>query len=381
MKILILICGEGLGHTSRCLALGKEFLTAGHEVHFGAYGYSKEMVEKTGYEANEIPSEIKLVGKAGTLDFTGSIEATLKNADILGGPKLLKLIKDRDPDVVISDSYYLGVLSAFTLRIPVYLIINQSNMEDFFKNRGVSLRILGKITKGFYNQIFEKVDKIIIPDYPLPYTVCKKNLSFTPKIEEKLFYSGPLVKEKYEEVEEIPLQKPHIVSLIGGFGYREPIFRKVLETAKLDTSIYYTLISGPSFDPSKITDLPENVQLLKFIKDTYPYLKSSDAVIVPGGHSTIMEALSFGVPILSFPDKGHSEQENNAAVIEEEGYGRMLSYSTPPQVILECIREVLEEKKYRNKTERLRKLARELDGPNAVRKMLEKELRTRHKII
>jgi UDP-N-acetylglucosamine--N-acetylmuramyl-(pentapeptide) pyrophosphoryl-undecaprenol N-acetylglucosamine transferase len=375
MKILILICGEGLGHTSRCLALGKEFLTAGHEVHFGAYGYSKEMVEKTGYEANEIPSEIKLVGKAGTLDFTGSIEATLKNADILGGPKLLKLIKDRDPDVVISDSYYLGALSAFTLRIPVYLIINQSNMEDFFKNRGVPLRILGKITKGFYNQIFEKVDKIIIPDYPLPYTVCKKNLSFTPKIEEKLFNSGPLVKEKYEEVEEIPLQKPHIVSLIGGFGYREPIFRKVLETAKLDTSIYYTLISGPSFDPSKITDLPENVQLLKFIKDTYPYLKSSDAVIVPGGHSTIMEALSFGIPILSFPDKGHSEQENNAAVIEEEGYGRMLSYSTPPPVILECIREVLEEKKYRNKTERLRKLARELDGPNAVRKMLEKELR------
>ncbi|MHB8101494.1 MAG: UDP-N-acetylglucosamine--N-acetylmuramyl-(pentapeptide) pyrophosphoryl-undecaprenol N-acetylglucosamine transferase [Methanosarcina sp.] len=374
MKILILICGEGLGHTSRCLALGKEFLTAGHEVHFGAYGYSKEMVEKTGYEANEIPSEIKLVGKAGTLDFTGSIEATLKNADILGGPKLLKLIQDRDPDVVISDSYYLGALSAFTLRIPVYLIINQSNMEDFFKNRGVPLRILGKITKGFYNQIFEKVDKIIIPDYPLPYTVCKKNLSFTPKIEEKLFYSGPLVKEKYEEVEEIPLQKPHIVSLVGGFGYREPIFRKVLDTAKLDTSIYYTLISGPSFDPSKITDLPENVQLLKFIKDTYPYLKSSDAVIVPGGHSTIMEALSFGIPILSFPDKGHSEQENNAAVIEEEGYGRMLSYSTPPPVILECIREVLEEKKYRNKTERLRKLARELDGPNAVRKILEKEL-------
>jgi UDP-N-acetylglucosamine--N-acetylmuramyl-(pentapeptide) pyrophosphoryl-undecaprenol N-acetylglucosamine transferase len=374
MKILILICGEGLGHTSRCLALGKEFLIAGHKVHFGAYGYSKEMVEKTGYEANEIPSEIKLVGKAGTLDFTGSIEATLKNADILGGPKLLKLIKDKDPDVVISDSYYLGALSAFTLRIPVYLIINQSNMEDFFKNRGVPLRILGKITKGFYNQIFEKVDKIIIPDYPLPYTVCKKHLSFTPKIEEKLLYSGPLVKEKYEEVEEIPLQKPHIVSLIGGFGYREPIFRKVLETAKLDTSIYYTLISGPSFDPSKITDLPENVQLLKFIKDTYPYLKSSDAVIVPGGHSTIMEALSFGIPILSFPDKGHSEQENNAAVIEEEGYGRMLSYSTPPPVILECIREVLEEKKYRNKTERLRKLARELDGPNAVRKMLEKEL-------
>ncbi|MGB9132404.1 MAG: glycosyltransferase [Methanosarcina sp.] len=374
MKIVVLICGEGLGHTSRCLALGKEFLAAGHKVDFGAYGYSKEMIEDAGYSAHEIPSEIKLVGKAGTLDFTGSVEATLKNADFLGGPKLLKLIRDIGPDLVISDSYYLGTLAAFTLRIPVYLIINQSNMEEFFKNRGVALRILGELTRKFYTQIFEKVDKIIIPDYPLPYTVCKKNLSFTPKTQEKLFYSGPLVKEKYEEVEELPLKKPHVVSLIGGFGYREPIFRKVLETAKLDPSINYTLISGPSLDPSKLADLPENVQLLKFIKNTYPYLRSSEAVIAPGGHSTMMEALSFGIPILSFPDKGHSEQEKNAEAIEEEGYGKMLSYSASPEVLLECVREILEDEKYRHKTEKLRRLAIELDGPKAVREMLEKEV-------
>ena len=87
-----------------------------------------------------------------------------------------------------------------------------------------------------------------------------------------------------------------------------------------------------------------------------------------------MEALSFGIPILSFPDKEHREQENNAKVIEEKGYGMMLSYSTPPEVILECIREVLEEERYRNKIERLRRLARELNGPNAVREMLEKEI-------
>ncbi len=374
MKIVVLICGEGLGHTSRCLALGKEFLAAGHKVDFGAYGYSKEMIEEAGYSAHEIPSEIKLVGKAGTLDFTGSVEATLKNADFLGGPKLLKLIRDIGPDLVISDSYYLGTLAAFTLRIPVYLIINQSNMEEFFKNRGVALRILGELTRKFYTQIFEKVDKIIIPDYPLPYTVCKKNLSFTPKTQEKLFYSGPLVKEKYEEVEELPLKKPHVVSLIGGFGYREPIFRKVLETAKLDPSINYTLISGPSLDPSKLADLPENVQLLKFIKNTYPYLRSSEAVIAPGGHSTMMEALSFGIPILSFPDKGHSEQEKNAEAIEEESYGKMLSYSASPEVLLECVREILEDEKYRHKTEKLRRLAIKLDGPKAVREMLEKEV-------
>nr|WP_243685010.1 hypothetical protein [Methanosarcina barkeri] len=46
MKVLLFMCGEGLGHTSRCLALGKEFLTARHEVYFGAYGYSKKASRK-----------------------------------------------------------------------------------------------------------------------------------------------------------------------------------------------------------------------------------------------------------------------------------------------------------------------------------------------
>lgn len=371
---MIFICGEGLGHTSRCLALGKELLAAGHEIEFGAYGYSKDLVEKTGYRAQEIPSEIKLVGKAGGLDLAGSIEATIKNAQLLGGPKVLKLIIDFKPDVIVSDSYYLGTLAAMVLKIPVYLIVNQSNMEEFFKNRGVPIRLLGELTKKFYKEVFEKTDKIIVPDYPLPYTVCRKNLNFAQKLREKLFYSGPLVRKKYEEVNEIPLKKPHIVSLIGGFGYREPIFRKVLTTAALDQGINYTLISGPNLDPTKFREIPKNVQLLRFVEDTFPYIKSSDVVIAPGGHSTIMEALSFAVPVLSFPDEGHSEQENNAAVIEEEGYGRMLSYSTPPEVILECIREILEDEKYRNKVERLQRLAAELNGPEAIRELLEKEV-------
>jgi UDP:flavonoid glycosyltransferase YjiC (YdhE family) len=35
----------------------------------------------------------------------------------------------------------------------------------------------------------------------------------------------------------------------------------------------------------------------------------------------------------------------------------------------------VEEERYRNKVERLRRLARELDGPKAVRELLEKEVR------
>lgn len=121
----------------------------------------------------------------------------------------------------------------------------------------------------------------------------------------------------------------------------------MLKTAKLNPSIHYTLISGPSFDSSKLVDPPENVQILKFIKDTSTYIKSFRVVIAPGGHSTIMETLSFRILIRSFFDKEHREQKNNAKTIEEKGYGMMPSNSTSPEVILERIREVLAEDMYR----------------------------------
>lgn len=371
MRIFIFVCGEGLGHTSRCIALGQELLSAGHEVYFGAYGYSKELIEKTDYRVYKIPPEIKLVGKAGSLDMKRSIVATLKSGQFLGILKILELLKEIRPNVVISDGYYLGILAAKAKKIPVYAIVNQSNMEVFFKNKGILIKIIGILVKKFFNMILKKADRVIIPDFPMPYTVCRKNLAFTKEMTENVFFSGPLVRKKYGEVKAKSVKKPHVLSTVGGFGYREPIFKKIIKTAKLDDSINYTLMPGPSIEPKKFMNLPDNVKILQFTENPFPYLKSSDVVVAPGGHSTIMEALMFGIPILSFPDMNHSEQENNATVIDTEGYGRRLSYSTSPELILEYIREIVEDKKFTEKTLRLRRLSEELNGPAAIRELLQ----------
>ncbi|MFH1404004.1 MAG: glycosyltransferase [Candidatus Altiarchaeota archaeon] len=373
MNVLIFMCGEGLGHTSRCISLGRELKSAGHEVHFGAYGYSRELIEKTGYDAHEIPSEIRLVGKSGSLDMRKSVEATIRNAKILGGPMVLKLLDELRPDVVVSDSYYLGTLAAKAKGIPVYIIVNQTNMREFFVNRGVSLRVLGRLAEGFYFKVFENVDGIIIPDFPPPYTICSRNLCFTRDMVDNILYSGPLVRRKYGEVKARRLRKPHILSMIGGFGYREGIFNNVLEAARMSVEAGFTLVSGPGLEPSKLK-LPGNVKIMPFIEDPFPYIKGSDVIIAPGGHSTTMEAMSFGKPLLSIPDMFHSEQESNATVIDEKGLGKRLSYFTPAEVILECVREVVEDKSFSKRTRRMRRLAGKLDGPSRIRRMLEEEV-------
>nr|WP_321496271.1 UDP-N-acetylglucosamine--N-acetylmuramyl-(pentapeptide) pyrophosphoryl-undecaprenol N-acetylglucosamine transferase [uncultured Methanolobus sp.] len=371
MRVMIFVCGEGLGHTSRCISIGRELVSAGHDVHFGAYGYSMELIERKGFKTHEVPSEITLVGKAGSLNLKKSIIATFRRGQFLGIIKIRKLLKRIRPDVVISDSYFMGMISAKSRSLPCHLIVNQSNMEEFFKGKGVSSKILAELVKKSYIGMFGMADKIIIPDFPLPHTVCRKNLEFKEKTWKKVFFSGPLIGKTFEETTAEDLKRPHVLCTVGGFGYREPIFRKVIEAAKLDNSINYTLLSGPSVDPESLGILPDNVKIMKFIDDQFPYMKASELVIAPGGHSTMMEALSFGVPMISVPDQKHSEQQNNALVIEEDGLGKMMDYSASPENILVNIRLLISDDKYRNKLTEMRKLAEELNGPERIRKMLE----------
>ncbi len=234
MKVFIFVCGEGLDHTSRCLAIGREMLSAGHKVCFGAYGYSKEFIEKYGYQTYEVPAETQLVGSSGSLDMKRSIVSTLRKGQILGIFKMLKLISRTKTDAVISGSYYLGILAARIKRYPIYLMVNQSNMDEFFTDGGPVLRLLGTLVRRFYRSVFRLVDGIIVPDFPLPHTICRMNLDFEPQVAEKIFFSGSLVGKRYNEIEAMELDRPHVLPRIGGFGYREPIFRKIIETAKLD---------------------------------------------------------------------------------------------------------------------------------------------------
>jgi len=365
------MCGEGLGHTSRCIGLARELVDAGHDIELGAYGYSKELCEKSGFAVREIPSELSLVGKSGFLDMKGSVEATMNNANILGGPQMMKLLAEVKPDIVVSDSYYIGALAAKAMRIPVHMIVNQTNMLEFFRNRGTGMRLLGEVTKSFYFTVFEHVDSVIIPDFPPPYTVCAKNIVFTQDMAEKLFYSGPLIRKRWSQTDAADIKMPHVLSMIGGVGYRENMFRTVLSAANAAKDIGFTLVSGPSVDLSGY-EVPDNVDVLPFIEDPFPYLKGSDVLIAPGGHSGMMEAMSFGVPVISCPDMLHSEQENNAQRLEEMGLGLRISYQTPPQVLSAAIDELSHDGRGRPK--RMRELAEALNGTKRLRKMLEKSL-------
>jgi uncharacterized protein (TIGR00661 family) len=130
------------------------------------------------------------------------------------------------------------------------------------------------------------------------------------------------------------------------------------------------MLTGPGIKPADFEHLPGNVNMLPFVPDQYTFLKSSDVVIAPGGHTTMMEALAFGIPIISFPDKGHIEQQNNARGLEREGCGFRMDYNSGAEEILDCIRKAISGKL--TSPQKLAIIASEMKGTEALRKIMEK---------
>jgi uncharacterized protein (TIGR00661 family) len=275
-----------------------------------------------------------------------------------------------NPDVVVSDSYFTGVVAAKIAKKRVHMILNQNNIGTFFENRGFSVKFLGRMIEGFQNEVFKHSETIIIPDYPPPYTVTKNNITLSAGILDKLVYAGPLVRRGYSEVRAAKVPEPHILSMVGGFGYRRKLFDVIVSAAQAMKDINFTLVAGPSVDANSIPKA-RNIKVVGVLPDPFPHIKASSLVIAPGGHSTIMECLSFGKPVLSFPDLLHSEQQENARTLEELSSGKHMSYFSPTEVVVEAVREVLEDGRVTNACERMRRLSEALDGPTRVCELIE----------
>ncbi|MDK2891969.1 MAG: hypothetical protein PWQ49_361 [Methanohalophilus sp.] len=83
----------------------------------------------------------------------------------------------------------------------------------------------------------------------------------------------------------------------------------------------------------------------------------------------MMEALTFGIPVISFPDKDHAEQQNNAHGLEKQECGFRMNYDASAEEVLYRIRYAIAGKLAGPK--KFATLASELEGATRLRKIME----------
>ncbi len=362
MKILISVCGEGFGHTTRCIAIG-ESLKNSYEIAYIAYGKSKDFIENHGFKVFETFPEIKLKGKDGKFDITSSIfnkEYSPKKAI----KREINIIKEYNPDLVISDCKYSTIVAAKLLKKPVICISNQNYTKYKLKTD-----LIVYPTMKALNIINERCEKFIVPDFPLPYTICEYNL----KIIKNMEFIGPLIRYDVDNVDD---DGSYILSVIGGFEYRYKILEELGKIA-LNNNLNVKLVCG-SYEVAKklkndlnLTSYKDkNVEIIPITTNMEELIKNAELIVSHGGHSTIMEALSFGKPLIVIPDLDHPEQGNNAKKVHDLGCGIALSYKELYR-LEEAVFDIRNMKMYKRNALKMRELAKKYNGKKNIKKIID----------
>lgn len=273
MNIAISFSGEGLGHLTRMTALAKQ-LESQHTIIF----YCPETVrphirslfpqcksfkiplmalQKNGLKVNYISTSLKSIPTILSMPFVGL--------------KLKKHLKKHKIEAVICDYEPFLTWGAKLAGIPIIAFNHQAMIDRHFH-----ITISSVIAKF--------VNRLMIP--------------FANKTIASSFYNGDVG----------PLLREEIVNTKATVGehilvYLKPEAREIF-TPIMDENPSINFITFPNPDANFISSLA-----------------SAKAVICPAGHQLLSEALFFKKPIFTIPEQCQFEQELNAEMLENSGWG------------------------------------------------------------
>ena len=385
-SIYFSINGEGYGHSSRALAIARQLDPS--EVILGSYGYVFNRLEHTPYKTVEISPEISFFGRDGSFDIGLTI---LKNSSWPVSINQLikeekKIMQNYDVTCVVADSRSAPVFAAHKLGIPCILLTNQTTFAPFFdvelKNLEDSLIdkpfkewlragtkvVLTNAASPFVLKVIREwlkaADEVFIPDLPPPYSLCLPLLCNEVFVKKKQRFLGPLLPWSPKSLTQasdknfLPSIHHHfkkkIVCTLGGHKYRKPLFDTILLLAKQMPDVLFIVLSTFKAD----LNLP-NLYLVGFVDNPAIFYLNADLVITQAGHSTAMEIMTLGVPLLVVPDSGQVEQESNAKRLCDLGIATRLQYKDlNAEALYSQVNYMLNEPMFLNSAKNISKLAR-----------------------
>ncbi|MGB9937567.1 MAG: UDP-N-acetylglucosamine--N-acetylmuramyl-(pentapeptide) pyrophosphoryl-undecaprenol N-acetylglucosamine transferase [Methanobacterium sp.] len=323
MKVLIISCGIGMGHSSRDIALAEKLQKKGITVVFASYGSGYEMLKEYGkYEVAKLP-DINFYGDNSEFDikYTARKSADMPFIFIKSIYQESKIIKKFKPDVIIADSHYSVPITAKILGIPCILVTNELtlNFSDIYPKEK-TMQYLEKGLKKFIVDVSNKCEAILIPDI-------KNSIEIPAKLKEKIIFTGPFLKQDPGKImDKKGLRKKYgfeddekiVLVTVGGSDFGRKLLRFVYEASENIECDKIIMITGPQINSSFIKDSNKIIKK-QFLEKIMEWMKLSDVIISLGGHNTTMEIATLGIPSIIIPIEKHSEQLKNASNMERYG--------------------------------------------------------------
>ena len=367
MRILFVVCGEGLGHASRSTKMAKYLESRGHQCLFASYDKGYDFIK------NQMPSsplfmtkrEVSLEGDGGYFNLrkTASSILQIPVSVVKSFFQIRKIIKEESVDLVIADTMFAAGVSARTCHVPVLFMTNQNHFGSLADPEGIFWRLSSFIISFYHYHIPQA---ILIPDFAPPHTISEYNFVIKKKYEHKFRYIGPILDtamDSYTPTEEI------IYASFGGEPFKLPMYSMLKEIANATPDIAINIFSTSENLPEE----SENYHVFKFVPCVFPYLAKAKVAIIHGGLTSLHESLYYGKPIILIIDPYHPEQGNNGRKVEDAGLGIMLrGDQISKETLLDAIHRAAAMKKYDrealfavgNGAENAEKIIEEFGKPN-----------------
>lgn len=304
MNILYGVPGEGMGHATRSKVVIGHLLAQGHHVYVVSSSRAYTML------AAAFPGRVHeihgfhIAYKGLTVSKSRTTKLTLRNApdDLrMNFAQYRELLRDFEPEVVISDFESFTYLFAKVHRLPV---ISIDNMQVL--NRAeLNVPIPAEEQSSF--RLAKGIVKLKLPR--------SRHYFITS------FFSVPLRKKRTTLVP--PIIRAEILAAQPGPGSHVLVYQT--STNQQDLVSILQQLPGQEFRVYGFNREEDHgsVQLRAFSEAGFiADLASARAIVTNGGFSLISEAVYLHKPVCAVPIPGQFEQWLNAAEVEKMGYGR-----------------------------------------------------------
>jgi len=377
----VAVCGIGLGHVSRSLAVARELEKRGHRVSFSAYGQAIPYLEAHGYRASKVLGVSYGVSPDGSV----SVKRTLVRNVLLPVRfaaqviSEIALIQQTQPDVVISDTRASAVVAAKLLNKPTALILNQYNL--FLETK--AYRHLARLVEATIQApqlVWDAADLLIIPDLPPPYTISTQTLNLRTEASNKANYVGPILEEgvRVVNVEQVRegvgcRGRPLVLIVVsGGVEEKASLIAKFISMGhRLDTNLCYVMSTSTPTGGKSYT--VGGLKVYDWVDDLESLLHAADLVICRSGLTLINKCIALGKKMVLIPTPQHGEQRANAARAAELGVARVIEHEElEPDILNSVVREALNDKSMERAVGGLMRVARSLGGACEAARLVEK---------
>jgi len=324
----VAVCGIGFGHASRSLPIIRRLLARGHDVTVTSYGDGLSYLKASGVEVNAVTG----VDYGRSPDGGVSVRWTILRNLLLPlkvSHQILQemaLIERWRPDVVLSDTRASAVIAARALGVPVLTLLNQYRTAIIHRKHQRAVEVANALI-DLVPRVWNLSEKVLVADYPPPYTISSRNLSLRGSEVRKVEFVGPVLgvrREEYPEREEAKRSlgfrpdEPLVCVLTTGPASERKSFRERVLGALggiADLQVLFSL-GEPGSGGKQVRG---KHLIVPWLEDEHLALSAADVVISRAGQTTVLKSIAFGCRMVLMPVPDHAEQTGNAASAASKG--------------------------------------------------------------